>query len=157
MCAILDTCVASHVFGAEHRTDAGTVFLTWVSFGNGRLVYGGTLQQELTMRKALDWLKEAKRQGRVRLFEDNDVRRETDTLRARGVCTSNDPHVIALARISGARVLYTNDRDLMTDFKNRDLLDQPRGKVYPASHSNTVRQLKDWLSRNSRLCAGGGR
>ena len=54
-------------------------------------------------------------------------------------------------------MLYTKDGDLMTDFKNQDLLDQPRGKIYPAFHTNTVRQLKNWLSRNSSLCAGGGR
>ena len=74
MCAILDTCVASHVFGTDNSTDAGRVFLDWISYGNGRLVYGGTLQQELNIRNALNWLKEAKRQGRARLFEDNDVR-----------------------------------------------------------------------------------
>ena len=32
---------------------------------------------------------------------------------------SNDPHVLALARVSGARLLYAEDGDLMTDFKDK--------------------------------------
>ena len=43
---------------------------------------------------------------------------------------SDDPHVLALARVSGARLLYTNDANLMADFKNKRLIDDPRGSVY---------------------------
>ncbi|MDE0306934.1 MAG: hypothetical protein OXI87_18940 [Albidovulum sp.] len=45
-------------------------------------------------------------------------------------CESNDQHVLALARISGARLLYTNDQKLMDDFKNTELVSTPKGKVY---------------------------
>lgn len=37
---------------------------------------------------------------------------------------------IALAQVSGARVLCTDDHPLMQDFKNRELLSNPRGRVY---------------------------
>ena len=43
---------------------------------------------------------------------------------------SDDPHVLALARTAGVRLLYTGDRDLMADFKNKELIDRPRGRVY---------------------------
>ena len=43
---------------------------------------------------------------------------------------SNDAHVIALAQLSGARLLYTNDGDLQKDFRNKNLVDNPEGKVY---------------------------
>ena len=43
---------------------------------------------------------------------------------------SDDPHILALAKAAGARLLYTNDRDLMKDFKNRLILNKPKGKVY---------------------------
>ena len=43
---------------------------------------------------------------------------------------SNDLHVIALARISGARLLYSDDKKLRKDFKNKHLVNSPRGKVY---------------------------
>ncbi|MCE2463042.1 MAG: hypothetical protein J4F46_03880 [Dehalococcoidia bacterium] len=42
---------------------------------------------------------------------------ETRAVLADGVCRSDDPHVIALARISGTRLLYTNDNDLEGDFR----------------------------------------
>ena len=47
-----------------------------------------------------------------------------------GEITSDDPHVLALARVSGARLLYTKDNALIRDFKDKKFIDQPRGKVY---------------------------
>ena len=47
-----------------------------------------------------------------------------------GVCKSNDLHVLALALVSGARLLYTNDTALIDDFGNRDIVARPRGKIY---------------------------
>ena len=48
----------------------------------------------------------------------------------RGAVKSDDPHIIALAQVSGARLLYSNDKSLQQDFKNKDLINNPRGKVY---------------------------
>ena len=53
------------------------------------------------------------------------------------MCTSNDVHVLALALVSGARLLYTNDAALIMDFKNSKVIANPRGKVYTTS--KTVR------------------
>ncbi len=50
-------------------------------------------------------------------MSDNEVNTETLSVLSDGVCRSNDPHVIALAKISGTRLLYTNDDDLEGDFK----------------------------------------
>ena len=36
-------------------------------------------------------------------------------------CRSNDPHVIALAQINGARLLYSNDEALQKDFGDKRL------------------------------------
>ena len=35
-----------------------------------------------------------------------------------------------LARKTGVRLLYTGDRDLIEDFKDKQFIDRPRGKVY---------------------------
>ena len=43
---------------------------------------------------------------------------------------SDDVHILALARASGARLLYTGDKNLMTDFKTKSIIDNPRGKIY---------------------------
>ena len=40
--------------------------------------------------------------------------------------------MLALARATSVRLLYTDDRDLIADFKNKKFIDPPRGKVYSA-------------------------
>ena len=55
---------------------------------------------------------------------------EEQALRARGLCTSDDEHLIALARKSGARVFCTEDTTLWKDVRNRALLAKPRGRIY---------------------------
>ena len=55
---------------------------------------------------------------------------ETAAVKALSICVSNDPHVIALARISGARLLCSRDQKLHSDFGNKHLVDNPRGSVY---------------------------
>ena len=65
-------------------------------------------------------------------------------------CVSDDSHIIALAQISGARLLYTNEssekkKRLCEDFKNRNLINQPRGKIY------TSRKNKRFTSTHKRL------
>ena len=60
-------------------------------------------------------------------MDDREVDREEVSVVGMGII-SDDPHVLALARICGARLVYTEDRDLMRDLKDRKLLN-PLGKV----------------------------
>lgn len=76
------------------------------------------------------WLAAAIPAGRARRIRDAVVDKETESIRAGENCRSNDFHVIALARVSGARLLFTNDRTLEQDFKDRSLVPDPRGKIY---------------------------
>lgn len=57
---------------------------------------------------------------------------------------SDDEHVLALARVSGARLLYTEDKELIEDFKNSRIL-SPRGKVFKM---NTREDIVCALLRN---------
>ena len=130
MCAIVDNDVRSEVFG-QHQTDRGAVLFEWVTNGAGRLVVGGRLRHELAgYGRFRAWLREAIQAGRARIIPDSQVELETESIRSGGICTSNDHHVIALARVSGARLLFTNDGDLENDFKNAALVARPRGKIY---------------------------
>ena len=55
-------------------------------------------------------------------------------------CVSDDPHIIALALVSGARLLCSLDQALHTDFTNPKLINSPRGNVYQnATHEHLVR------------------
>ena len=124
---------ANSGMGAVRRR--GQRFRRWVEGPNGRLVVGGQLRQELGSSKAARWLQELDRAGRLTSVDDSSVDRRAASLRnlpagEPGSCRSNDHHVIALAQISGARLLFSNDRALHQDFKNRRLIDQPLGTVY---------------------------
>ena len=68
--------------------------------------------------------------GRVKDVPDSVVDTETANLQARRISRSNDTHILALARVSGARLLYTNDQALQEDFNNPRLVSEPRGLVY---------------------------
>lgn len=130
MCAIIDKSVVHRAFGNK-CTEAGNLFRKWIHKGRGRLVVGGEVKRELTENNNFkDWLREAERSKLVKLVDDDKVdRRATDILEG-GLCKSNDRHVIALAQISGARLLYANDGNLENDFDNKRLIDKPRGKAY---------------------------
>ena len=86
------------------------------------------------------WLQQALAAGRASNPNSITARR-TEELKKAGVCQSDDAHVIALAQVSNARLLYTRDRNLQQDFKNKGLLDNPRGKIYSApSHKHLLRK-----------------
>lgn len=50
------------------------------------------------------------------------------------LCRSNDHHVIATARATDCRLLFSHDRQLHKDFTNLDILPRPQGKVYQTHH-----------------------
>ncbi len=138
MCAILDANAASQVFHPG-SCEAGQIFLEWVEAERGRLVIGGKLKEELDRTKAQMWLKEAISAGIAKNFNVDEINTEEKKLRKK--CKSDDSHVIALARISGARLLYSHDERLHEDFKNKKLIYQPRGKIYSdASHQPLLNQ-----------------
>ena len=73
-------------------------------------------------------------------YDSAIVDAETNKLVANGNCKSDDEHIIALALVSGARILCTTDADLMDDFRDRLLL-APQGKIYShASHDLMLRR-----------------
>ena len=136
-----------HEVVGPSSTAAGKGFRDWVMRGRMRLVAGGGLLQELAKTPARDWVREAISAGRMRTVGKDKVNAKTDELERLGACGSNDAHVIALAQISGARLLYTNDRALQRDFNCKSLIDSPRGKVY----STTVN--KAFTTAHKRLLA----
>ena len=131
MCAIVDASVAFEVFGRK-RTPAGTRFRDWLDDGRGQLVVGGRALEELARNRSfVRWLLEARRMsGRVRQIGGARIRQRQDELVRRGVLQSDDEHVVALALVSGARLLYTDDARLQRDFLNPELVPAPTGRVY---------------------------
>ena len=134
MCAILDANVAGQVFGAG-RPPAGAEFFEWIDSGRGRLVVGGRLRRELDRLTAFrEWRRQSVLAGRVTLLNDEDVDGRAKELAQENACRSDDEHIVAVAQLGGARLLFTNDGDLQADSKDRDLVDDPRGEgIHDAS------------------------
>ena len=154
MCAIVDNNVRHEVFGSEDtQTPAGKYFLDWLDSSRGVLVIGGGLRRELgEYRRFQVWLETAVQFGRARQIGDTQVDNETGVLETQDI-RSDDPHILALARISGARLLFTNDDDLQRDFKNRDIVNNPRGVIYTTRVRQDVTRTHRDLLRRTDLCA----
>ena len=151
MCAIVDNSARDEVFGGA-ESPAGEFFFTWLTKGKGRLVVGGKLRDELSgNQNFVQWLRQAVQAGRARILDDKEVNTATCGVLTDRVCRSDDPHVIALARISGTRLLYTNDNDLEGDFKR--LI--PRGIVFTTKQDpqrQVTKEHRSLLSSRRRIC-----
>lgn len=142
MCVIVDANVAALVFSPEPTEDYAPL-RRWLDEPrkDGRLVFGGKLSREFEkLGGARRYLRSLTQAGRALFFPDDRLDREQEQLARSGLLRSDDPHVLALARISGARTLCTNDEQLSEDFRDADLIAKPRGKVYKrAEHAHLLR------------------
>lgn len=131
MCIIVDACMAQDVFAAA-PSDDGKPIVRWLLKGKGLLIYGGQLKNELVqMSAAARTLVELRRSGRAFDAEaDEPARFAAELALCEANCKSNDAHVVALGRVSGARTLATRDSAAMEDFRNKTLIAKPRGKIY---------------------------
>lgn len=146
MCAIVDANRWHEVFSPK-RTAAGAAFRRWLLSKRGFAVLGGKLRREIadgTERKKQ--VQEFVQNGMVIPMPDADVDDETEQIKKGGGLRSDDPHILALAKVSGARLLYTNDRNLQDDFKNADFVAD--GKVYSTLETTKhTRRQRDLLKR----------
>ena len=168
MCAIVDANVRDQVFG-DAQSDAGKFFLDWLLKPNGgTLALGGKLRQELSddgrNQNFMKVYGQLRLNGRVRDVTDSVVDAETETLTTAKICRSNDAHVLALARVSGARLLYTNDQYLQDDFNNPQIINEPRGLIFTTldisgrryaaqRDADTVTDAHRELLERTNLCA----
>ena len=154
MCVIIDANAAHQVFG-DSKSEAGEFLLSRLST-TIRMAVGGELLDELERIGGFSrWLRAARRTGRARLISDDEVNSEADALRAQGACESNDHHVLALAKVSGARLLFTNDNALQSDFTNRRIIRGTQGRIYTTNRSPEVSAThRSYFSGRWRLCDG---
>lgn len=141
MCVIVDANRAGVVFAPAVSEDFEPL-RRWLDDPDkdGILVYGGKLAAELQKsERSRRYLRALFRAGRARRFSSKELIAEEGALRNSAAVKSNDPHVLALARLSGARTLCSEDLDLHADFKNPDLISKPRGKIYRrADHAHLL-------------------
>lgn len=156
MCAIIDADVVAEVFGRK-RTEAGIQFRNWLDSGQGKLIVGGKNLTELAKNGNFGrWFAEERRRGggRVHQVRNKMIRERQEMLVRDGVRKSNDEHVLALALVSGARFLYSNDRKLKNDFRNMEIISEPGGMIYTTHQSKKFTEEHRALLQTENLCSG---
>lgn len=140
MCVIIDVHL-SHMCLCGSPTNDFRPLMNWVEGRHGSLAIGGHLTEELTGNNNVRrYLLRLEQMGKVMKYRDDSIIREQSRLENAGGYVSDDPHILALAIVSGARVLCSHDQDLHTDFRNAQLINQPRGSIYQnATHNHLLR------------------
>ena len=143
MCIIVDANVDHEVFSDDDQaSDAGRIVRNWISDGSNRLVFGGRNKEELFRRgESKRWVKRLWDAGRARQITTAEIDAEWSRLCEAGPMRSNDAHIIALARASGARTLFSHDNGLMQDFKDARFL-EPKGWVFSRAGHRKVLHAK---------------
>ena len=153
MCAIVDANVAHEVFRIT-PAPAGEKFFEWINKGTRRLVAGGKHLEDLENSSPdfRQWATGALLAGKMRIVDYDQVHRRTLKIQDKAQYESDDPHLLALAQISGSRLLYSNDRDLHRDFRKKVLIDKPRGKVYSTLNTKNFTSTHRRLLQQRDLC-----
>jgi hypothetical protein len=140
MCIIIDNNVRDLVF-REEPADEYKPVADWIDTKGGKFVIGGKLTEELNEGRGYRALiGQYKRKGSVRSMETTDIDADIKEIARIGKIKSDDQHVLALARVSGARTLCTNEDDLTEDFKNKAIINNPRGNIYKnPSHKHLLK------------------
>lgn len=138
-----------HEMFSRERSPAAEGFRQWLGKKQGFLVLGGKLRREVAeKRRGKRRVQELQNRGQLALVRDAEVDAEAQRLEQDGRLRSDDPHLLALARVSGARLLYTNDRDLQKDFTNSRLL--RNGRIYTTVENPKFDRRKKVLLRSHR-------
>ena len=148
MCIIVDASKMGDFLNPEHQDSAP--IRKWLR-KNGRLVYstGGRFAKEIGISgKYKTGLVEYVRAGKARHIPYEQFAEDEKKL-INGHIRSNDPHVLALARFTRTRLLYTGDPELIKDFNDKKLIDDPRGKVYSTAKNADL--LTDQVCANLRI------
>ena len=152
-CVIVDANAVADVFG-DAPSDAGAGLRRWISSGDGQLISGAKLHQELRQAspRFRQWAVVAQSTSQLRLINARPLAQRTRRFEGHSALQSNDPHILALSYVSGARLLYSNDHALQQDFTNPQLINNPRGHVYSTRVNSSFDRQKRNLLRNAPPC-----
>jgi hypothetical protein len=111
-------------------SEHGKPVLRWLLTGGGALIVGGELRKELSVSgKMRSTLVTLSRAGKLHSLDDEKVKSLTEKIKANKACCSDDPHILAAAAVSGCRLIFSKDKNLHKDAKNKDIL-LPTASIY---------------------------
>jgi hypothetical protein len=108
------------------------------------MVIGGKKLREEYLRLPTVWrfILMLDRAGKAVAYSDAAIDKLERSLEESGLLHSDDPHIIALAKVSGARLLCSKDVNLHKDFRSAKLISKPRGAIYQKeSHIKLIGKL----------------
>jgi predicted nucleic acid-binding protein len=110
--------------------------------GTAKLVVGGKLKREYqVVQAAWRFVMRLDQAGMARLVNDATVDQEEEAVLANFKLRSDDPHILALARVSKARLLCSLDKELHADFDDPKIINNPRGFIYQSpKHKKLIRK-----------------
>ena len=119
MCIIVDANRLGDFLADPTKPDSAPI-RKWLDGGGGRIVYstGGELAKEVGNRLRLK-LRDYVRAGKANVVPAAEFAAVENHLMPFVNRRFNDAHVLALARATGVRLLYTHDADLMAHFKDK--------------------------------------
>lgn len=135
---IIDNNFIHKVF--EKRKDCSELWRSMFGISNRHItmILGGKLKREMfAQRQKLETFTAWARAGKLITIPCDKVDNEEVIVTALQI-RSDDPHVLALARIGCARVLCTDDEALSQDFRDERIIPKPKGKIYKSDSSRSV-------------------
>lgn len=132
---IIDANVASEF---REATEEARLIARWLT-NRGKLSTGGRNLQELLQTRIRGYVEELRRAGRINRVNDDLIAVMEVKVLKNGI-RSDDEHVIALALVGGARLLYSRDVALIRDFVDRHII-SPRARCFRRAdrHSHLLR------------------
>lgn len=147
MCLIIDANCAALTLTANPSVAFEPVINSIMSNKTVMVRGGTTLANEyLKINSVWKFILALDKAGKSITVSTASVDKIEKQLIADGKLCSNDAHIIALAQVSGARVLCSHDQNLHTDFCDKKLLDNPRGNVYQSNKHTKL--LKKCIHQN---------
>jgi hypothetical protein len=140
---IVDANCCTLVLCKEDANDDFAPLRTAIVNGQTRITIGGAKfrTEYIKLKSVWRFVMQLDRAGRVFLVSDAKVDADEQSIVLKFQLKSDDPHILALARVSGSRLLCSNDQNLHADFLNKDIVDKPRGSIYQnASHAHLIRK-----------------
>jgi hypothetical protein len=124
MCILID---ANQAHAFTKPSPAMSAIVNWMASG-GRVVTGGKLSDELFGTRFGLLMVELSRRGNLVVYPRSLVDQEIKAVKKLPI-RSDDPHVLAIARISGSRVVVTNDNKLIADLKDKAICSGKRRAI----------------------------
>ena len=138
MCILLDANVLSDYL---KKTRDMVPVREWVDKKGGKIAYSPTddLRRELKHNHQMrEKFKGYMREGKLKVIDKKAVLREQKRIQRKHDLTSNDPHILALAKIGHVQVLVSQDQKLGNDFSSIC-----GGKIYKRkNHKHLLQNLR---------------